>query len=95
MAQTTILAAGTSAAVSSNVTVAAGSVVSIGVFSDVAIPAGVALFIKQDTPASSDNIVGKLTHNCRAVTISAPGTYRVSRSNISAGGVSVGAYLES
>lgn len=94
MAQTTILAAGTSAAVSSNVVVASGNVVSIGIFADTPIPAGVVLYVKQDTPSASDNVVAKLSNNFRAISISSPGTYRVSRNNILAQGVSVGAYLE-
>ena len=94
MAQTTILAAGTSAAVSSDVVVAPGSVVSIGIFAATPIPPDVVLYVKQDTPIAADNVIAKLTHTDRAISISSPGTYRVKRGDIAAGGISVGAYLE-
>lgn len=94
MAQSTILAAAQTAATSSTVTVASGNVISLGIFADSLIPPNVVLYVKQDTPGTSNNVIAKLSHNFRAITISSPGVYTVTRPNISSGGVNVGVYLE-
>lgn len=92
MAQTTILAAGSTAATSSDVPVAAGSVASIGIFSAAGIPRGVELAVMMDTP-SLDAQIGKLTAEDPAIVLSGPGTFRVVRSAL-ADSVSVGVYSE-
>lgn len=90
MAQTTILAAGTSAATSTDILVAAGASVTVGLFSAAAIPPEVRLQILIDTP-SADDVVGVLTGAEPVMVLSGPGTYRVSRPLI---GVSVGVFTE-
>lgn len=94
MAQSTILAAGTSAATSSTVTVAAGTVISLGIFADSPIPPNVVFYVKQDTPATTNNVIAKLSHNFRVIAISSPGVYSVTRADISAEGVDVGVYVD-
>lgn len=92
MAQNTILATGSAAATSSDVVVAAGSVVSVGIYSAAGIPHGVSLSVMMDTPGL-DTQIGELTARSPALILSGPGTYRVVRSAL-AGAVSVGAYSE-
>lgn len=92
MAQNTILAIGNTAASSSDVVVASGSVVSVGIYSDATIPRGVSLQVMMDTPGV-DMQIGELTASSPALILSGPGTYRVVRGAI-AGGGSVGAYSE-
>lgn len=78
MAQNTILAAGTTAATSTDVVVAAGAVVTVGIFSAVEIPDSVRVSVRQDTP-SGDNFVTHLTGRTLSVVLSGPGTFRVYR----------------
>ena len=92
MPQTTILAAGSTAATSSDVTVAAGEAVSVGIFSAAGIPADIALPVYMDTP-SLDAQVGVLTANVPAIVLSGPGVFRVRREAL-AGSVSVGAFSD-
>jgi hypothetical protein len=93
MAQTTILAAGTSSATSSDVVVAGGDLVSVGLFSDSAIPPSIELYVRMDTPGG-DNQVARLSSASQTTMLVGPGTYRVVRKDISAIGVSVGVYTE-
>ena len=93
MAQTTILAAAQTAATSTNVTVAAGSVATIGIFAAAAIPSLVEIDVRQVTP-SGDNFVARLTHANQTMVLSGPGTFRAYRRNISAGGVNVGVFAD-
>lgn len=93
MPQTTILAAAQTAGTSTDVTVAAGSVVTIGIFAATAIPSIVEIDVRQDTP-SGDNFVAKLTHANQTTVLSGPGTFRAYRRNIAAGGVNVGVFTE-
>lgn len=94
MAQTTILAAGQTAATSTDVVVAAGSTVTIGIFtSSGPVPAGVEIDVRIDTPGA-DNFAAKLTHANQVTVISGPGTFRAYRRNIAAYGVNVGVYTE-
>lgn len=93
MAQTTILAAGTTAATSTDVVVANGASVTIGIFtaSAAGIPGneGVAVYI--DTPGA-DMVEVELTGKRPTRVISGPGTFRAKR------GVtvtSIGVYTES
>lgn len=90
MAQTTILAANTTAATSSDVAVTAGSTISIGVFSAAMLPGGVCASLLMDTP-SGDVVVHQFTRARPAVAVTGPGTYRVVRP---AGSVSLGAFSE-
>lgn len=78
MAQSTILATGTTAASSTDIVVAAGAVVTVGVFS--ATPSGLRVKFKifQDTPGA-DNLIGLLGNENRATQLNGPGTYRVDR----------------
>jgi hypothetical protein len=95
MPQTTILAAGQTAATSTNVVVAAGDVVSVGLFTAAgAVPSGVEIDIRMATPGE-DNFVAKLTQANQTTAISGPGTFRAYRKNIAAQGVNVGVYVES
>lgn len=81
MAQATILAAGTTAATSTDVTVAAGASVTIGIFtSDSAgIPGNHYVQVWQDTPGTGDILAGELTGNKPQLVISGPGTFRAKR----------------
>lgn len=93
MPQSTILTAGSTAATSSDVTVAAGAAVSIGVFSAAAIPSGIELPIYMDTPAL-DAQVGTLTDDAPVIVLSGPGVFRVRREAL-AGSVSIGVFADS
>ena len=82
MAQSTILAAGTTAAVSSNISVAAGTSIIVGIFVDSGnIPNGVQLNLVMDTPGQ-DVSIAKLTTSTPAVLLTGPGTFRVIRAAI-------------
>lgn len=80
MAQATVLAAGTTEATSTDIVVAAGEAVTVGIFAATAaiLPAGVQFLVVQDTPGA-DNIIARLGQGNRATVLSAPGTYRVIR----------------
>lgn len=92
MAQSTILAAGTTAASSSDIVVAAGATVSIGMFvASGSLPAQ-PLGVFQKTPGGNIR-VASLSSSRPSIAINAPGTYVVSR-DTNTGGVSVGAFLE-
>ena len=93
MAQTTILAAGTSAATSTDVTIAAGAQKTVGVFATGGIPPSIELFVRMATPGG-DNQVARLSSANQTTMLVGPGTYRVARKDISATGVAVGVYLD-
>lgn len=94
MAQATILASAQTAATSTDVVVAAGSQVTIGIFATGAIPAGVQVSVAVDTPGDDANAT--VLNNTRPNTvISGPGTFRAYRPDISAYGVNVGVFTES
>lgn len=94
MAQNTVLAAGQTAAASSNIVVAAGSVVTVGLFSTSgSIPPGFECRIDADTPGG-DVFVGKLSSACRTTVLSGPGTFRVRRPLITSIGVNIGVFTE-
>jgi len=79
MAQATVLATGTTEATSTDITIAAGEAVTVGIFAAGGrLPASVAFTVKQDTPGG-DNVVARLTNVERATVLAGPGTYRVSR----------------
>jgi hypothetical protein len=80
MTQTTVLAAGTTAATSSDIVVAAGAFVTVGLFSAAAaaLPEGVMFAVDQDTPGA-DNTPEYLHQHKRTAVLSGPGTFRVKR----------------
>lgn len=93
MAQSTILAAGTSIATSTDVAVAAGSVVTIGLFvSSGDLPVSCSAIVLIDTPGA-DLRYAPLDKSNPLVVISGPCTARVTRQE--AGGTSVGVFAES
>jgi hypothetical protein len=93
MAQSTILAAGNTAATSTDITVAAGESVKVGIFTANSgkLP-GVALFnVCEDTPGA-DNVIATLRDKEREYVIAGPGTYRVTRNAYT--GRAFGVFLE-
>ncbi|MEO8641850.1 hypothetical protein [Pseudomonas sp.] len=80
MTQSTVLAAGVTAATSTDIVIAAGATVIVGIFSAVAdaVPSGLAFGIDQDTPGA-DNTIGYLGSDKRQVVLTGPGTFRVKR----------------
>lgn len=94
MAQTTILDADTTAAISSDVAVAAGATVKIGIFATGAdIPEEVQVSVRIDTPGD-DARAGVLNWEAPVQIFDGPGTIRGVRPDISAYGVAVGIYTE-
>lgn len=93
MAQATILASGTTDATSTDVTVAAGASVSVGLFTaDAAgLPGNHSAAVMMDTPGG-DIVADELTGKSPVAVISGPGTFRVKRT---AGTTSFGVYTES
>lgn len=92
MAQATVLAAGTTEATSTDIAVAAGESVTVGIFATSGrLPASVAFAVKQDTPGG-DNVVARLTNVERATVLAGPGTYRVTRPAYS--GTAFGVFTE-
>lgn len=93
MAQSTILAAGQTAATSTDIVVADGESVKVGLFVAAGrVPTGVQCTIVEDTPGA-DNPVG-LLGAALSVVIAGPGTYRVLRPAIGHIGVNVGVFTE-
>lgn len=80
MAQSTILVPGTSAATSTDITVPAKEVVTVGIYAaaDASLPAGVAFAIRQATPGA-DITLGTLTSKRPSVQLPGPGTYSIAR----------------
>ena len=80
MPQSTVLAAGITAATSSDIVVAAGATVTVGIFSAVAgqMPGWLAFTIDQVTPGAS-NSIGSLDGTRRQIVLAGPGTFRVNR----------------
>lgn len=75
-----VLAADVTAGVSTDIAVAAGSLVTVGLFSAAAgrLPEGLVFAIEQATPGASN--VAYLLHNGkRTAVLSGPGTFRVRR----------------
>lgn len=85
--------AGNTAAASSDIVVAAGATVIVGIFSAAAdsVPAGLVFGIDQDTPGA-DNTIGTLDGMRRQVALSGPGTFRVKRPAYT--GTPFGVFLE-
>lgn len=80
MTQSTILASGTTAATSTDIVVAAGAIVTVGIFSanPGASLAGRGLEVLQVTPAA-DNLVTVLDETQRSTQLNGPGTFKVAR----------------
>ena len=94
MAQSTILAAGQTAATSTDVVLAPGAVATIGLFTSAGpVPSGVEIDVRIDTPGE-DNFAAKLTQANQVTVLTGPGTFRAYRRDISAFGVNVGVYTE-
>lgn len=93
MAQSTILAAGQNRANSSDIVVAAGSPVSVGIFSNDTIVSRVRCLVMMRTPGD-DACVGILNSSNPVFALLGPGTYRVERPDISENGVNVGVFLD-
>lgn len=93
MAQSTILSAGNADATSTDVVVAAGASVWVGIFSAVAdaLPAQNNFLVQQDTPGA-DNTLHLLNTNARSVRLFGPGTFRVVRTAYL--GTAFGVFLE-
>lgn len=91
MAMTTILAAGTTNATSSDVVVAVGSTVNIGMFrTSGTIPGSYQMQLVMVTPGV-DLLIATLDANNPATQVGGPGTYRVIRN---ASSDSVGAFSQ-
>lgn len=94
MAQSTILAAGTAAATSSDVVLAAGESCVVGLFSDTAnAQVSQQVRVMMDTPGA-DNVVALLSTSQLQVQLAGPGTFRVVREEAPAGGASFGVFKE-
>ena len=84
MTQSTILATGTTAATSTDIVIAAGAVVTVGIFcAALDVPTGldwepIQFTVLEKTPGA-DNKIDTLNFGKKAVVLSGPGTYRVSR----------------
>lgn len=91
MAQSTILAAATAAGTSSDVVVAAGASVTIGLFvASGGLPPQDFALVYQDTPGG-DNPLCELTGTKPTTVLSGPGTFRVVKGATS---VAVGVFTE-
>ena len=79
MAQATVLATGDTRATSSDITVASGSSVTVGLFvSSGTVQPGSRAVVFIDTPGT-DNKEVELDHRIKQTVISGPGTFRVIR----------------
>lgn len=79
MAQATVLASGDTRATSSDITVASGSTVTVGLFvSSGTVQPGSRAVVFIDTPGT-DNKETELDHIKKQVVLAGPGTFRVTR----------------
>lgn len=92
MAQSTILAAGQTAATSTEIVIAAGDTAIVGIFASADIPNGVALSLHIKTPGRN-GFVRKLTNDFHHTQIPGPASYYVNRPAITEHGVDVGVFL--
>jgi hypothetical protein len=91
MPQSTILAAAATLGTSTDVVVASGTMVTVGIFTASAtIASDVEIEVYQDTPGR-DAFIGKLSASNQATLLTGPGTFRLIRRAISQ---AVGVYLE-
>jgi len=92
MAQTTILAAGNTEAESTEIAVAAGASITVGIFAAAGpIPATAVGTVKQSTPGAKNPIV-QLTNYKPSEVLVGPGTYTVKRRAHE--GAAVGVFIE-
>lgn len=93
MAQTSILAPGSTAATSTDIAVAAGESVTVGIYAATGdpVPTGARFTVMQDTPGA-DNVVARLDNYARTTVLAGPGTYRVKRTAYT--GTSFGVFTE-
>lgn len=93
MAQSTVLAAAQTAAQSSDITVAVGAQVTVGLFasSDVPLPVRCSVWLKGPSGAQ---FISALTGVNTSTVLSGPGTFFVRRPVISDYGVNVGVFTE-
>jgi hypothetical protein len=93
MTQSTILAAGVTQATSTDVVVAAGAHVTVGIFGTVStyLPSDVAFNLMIDTP-DGDNVADHLSGGKTQVHLVGPGTFRVVRPAYT--GSAFGVFLE-
>lgn len=90
----TVLAPGTSAVDSDQIVVMGGQAWTVALFVATGpIPGGANFAVKMKTPGG-DITVGALTDEEPAQVIAGPGSYVVSRPDISGGGVAVGVFVE-
>lgn len=80
MAQATVLAPGNTGATSTDIVVAAGDAVTVGLYAAAAgrLPSGAAFLVQQDTPGA-DNTIARLSATELSTVLAGPGTYRVHR----------------
>lgn len=80
MTQSTILAVGLTAATSTDIVVAAGSVVTVGAFTDSVLttPFGAVFTVMQDTPGLDLEVA--VLGTGKSIQLVGPGTFRVKRS---------------
>lgn len=80
MGVTTVLAAGNTSASSTDIVVAVGEVITVGIFSatDGGLPADAEFVLKKATPGA-DNEVFRFGNVNRQKAITSPGTYQVDR----------------
>lgn len=78
---------------STDVVVAAGATVTIGLFATGAVPAGVQVSVRRDTPGD-DGRAAVLNSTNEAVILQGPGTYRAVRPDVSGYGTAIGVYTE-
>lgn len=97
MTQTSILAPASTAGTSTDIVVAAGAVVTVGIYAaaeNSRLPLGVHFSIKADTPGGDNELHdAALRQNSRQTVLAGPGTYRVSRPDYT--GTGFGVYIES
>ena len=94
MAQVTILAAGQSAANSTDIVVPQYTAFSVALFSASAIPSAFSFTVYQKTPSAAVK-VATLSSEAPSLSITSPGTFYVARPDITSGGVNVGVFTES
>lgn len=94
MPQSTVLAAGQSAANSSDIVVPQYTAYTVGLFSASAIPSVFSFTLFQKTPSAAVK-VATLSTEVPSLSLTSPGTFYVARPDITSGGVNVGVYTES
>lgn len=93
MPQATVLAAGQSAANSSDIVLSNLAVVTVGLFSPSTIPSAFSFTVFQKTPSAAVKIA-TLSSEVPSLSISSPGIFYVARPDITSGGVNVGVFTE-